>query len=169
REAMAATDDASGQAVVGRALQKLEDASCEPDVLCAPNDQAAALLQTFLAERATQDGKVVDAHADAQEAAFDTHDAGWIRAFVPWVREKLGIAKRAPRPPLSDASTRMNDLVRIAVLGDWGTGLYGAPACANSILRDGAYQALLHLGDVYYTGSEKEEADHFLKVWPKVP
>jgi hypothetical protein len=54
-------------------------------------------------------------------------------------------------------------------LGDWGTGLYGAPACAASIERDGDYDLLLHLGDVYYSGTPKEVRENFLELWPSVP
>ncbi|MCI0748885.1 MAG: metallophosphoesterase, partial [Verrucomicrobia subdivision 3 bacterium] len=61
------------------------------------------------------------------------------------------------------------DQLRAAVLGDWGTGLYGAPVCAQSIVKDAAkYQFLLHLGDVYYSGTDAEVAERFLALWPKV-
>jgi Calcineurin-like phosphoesterase len=60
--------------------------------------------------------------------------------------------------------------VRLAMLGDWGTGLYGAPTCAKSIAgAKPAYDILLHLGDVYYAGTEPEVEGRFLNLWPNIP
>ncbi|MEZ0390496.1 MAG: metallophosphoesterase, partial [Verrucomicrobium sp.] len=56
---------------------------------------------------------------------------------------------------------------RAAVLGDWGTNLYGAPKCRESIERDAQeFTMLLHLGDVYYSGTSKEVSERFLNAWP---
>lgn len=62
------------------------------------------------------------------------------------------------------------DRGRIAVLGDWGTGLYGAPAIARQVLADAdPFSLLLHLGDVYYSGTDKEVKQRFLDLWPTRP
>ena len=162
------------EALLGRAIAALEDAESEarqaaPDagsgVLLAPNDQAAALLQTFLAERALETGQVDETHAGALEARFDNRDIGWLRTAIPYIREKLGRAKRAPRPPFSIEVTPLPNQAIIAILGDWGTGLYGALPCAETIAEEGGYHALLHLGDVYYSGSAKEIRTQFLDIW----
>lgn len=87
------------EALLGRAVAALEDAESEAeegtlgaasDVLIAPNDQAAALLQTYLAERALEAGKVEETRAGALEARFDSNDIGWVRAAIPYIRQKLG-------------------------------------------------------------------------------
>ena len=55
----------------------------------------------------------------------------------------------------------------MALLGDWGTGLYGAVPCAESIRRDGGrFDLLMHLGDVYYSGTRREVRERFLNVRP---
>jgi hypothetical protein len=59
--------------------------------------------------------------------------------------------------------------LRVGLLGHWGTRLYGAPVSVRSIERDGRYDLLLHLGEVYYSGTEKEVQELFLDRWPKVP
>ena len=60
------------------------------------------------------------------------------------------------------------DSGRIAVLGDWGTGLYGAPVIAKSIRKDpDPFAMLLHLGDTYYSGTEGEVKQRFLDLWPQ--
>jgi predicted phosphodiesterase len=159
-------DDAE---LVGAAVLKLQNEAGDKDVLKAPNDQAAALLQTFLGERALESGKVVEGHMGGLEARFDTHDVGWVREFIPWVRSKLGISKRAPRPPMTDGVDRLPNDCRIAILGDWGTGAYGAKPAAKAISDDGNYHAIVHLGDVYYSGGESEIQRQFLALWPSVP
>lgn len=162
------------EALLGRAMAALEDAESEAeqaapggksDVLLAPNDQAAALLQTYLAERALEAGKFEQARAGALEARFDSKDIGWVRAALPYIRERLGRAKRAQRPPFSDEVATLPNEAKIAVLGDWGTGLYGARPCAETIAAEGGYHALVHLGDVYYSGSASELRNNFIDVW----
>ncbi len=62
------------------------------------------------------------------------------------------------------------DKFRLAMLGDWGTGLYGGPVCARSIEKDtDGFQFVLHLGDVYYSGTQEEVEARFLALWPAVP
>jgi len=59
-----------------------------------------------------------------------------------------------------------NDMA-MAVIADWGTGLYGAPDCAKSIAKE-SFDIVTHLGDVYYAGTSGEERSRFLKYWPSV-
>src|SRR5262249_61380338 len=71
-------------------------------------------------------------------------------------------------PPTIPESIGNGDGMRIGVVSDWGTGLYGAPAIAASIQADQTkFDALLHLGDVYYSGTKGEAQHNFLDVWPK--
>ena len=77
--------------------------------------------------------------------------------------------KRLPRPPFTDDAAVLPSTASVALLGDWGAGLYGAPACAHSIVREGGYHALVHLGDVYYSGTKREVRKHFLDPSPRVP
>jgi hypothetical protein len=129
-------------------------------------DQTCAQLQTFLAAQAHAENKVDVAHPGGLEAKFDSHDIlGWFGSFFTWWK------KIRPHDWIKGdlQPTLFSDVSRIAVLGDWGTGLYGAPVCAESIAKDKAgYEMVLHLGDVYYSGDEKEMENRFLKLWPKV-
>ncbi len=73
---------------------------------------------------------------------------------------------------------------RIGVLGDWGTGTHNkhGPTPAQNVMTavlDQKVDILIHLGDVYYSGTPKfhrkhpkflppnEYRDHFLNGWPK--
>jgi hypothetical protein len=64
----------------------------------------------------------------------------------------------------------MPDDARITVVGDWGTGMYGAPKTARTIAGLGdQYFMQLHLGDIYYSGTPTEVTGRFLNVWQKRP
>ena len=110
--------------------------------------------------------KLQKARSGGYEVKFDPKDyTGWAGSFFTWWR---GIKKPHwvnPGPP-----GKIADDFRIAILGDWGTGLYGAPMCAESIARTSpGYNMVLHLGDVYYSGTPREVQERFLKAWPRVP
>ncbi|HEV7891672.1 MAG TPA: hypothetical protein VGP08_13610 [Pyrinomonadaceae bacterium] len=174
-EAEAKTADpieaASKLAALGNALKVLEaeDAEANSRVLVSPDHRVAALLQTFLASRSKEEGKVEPLHDGANEAKFDDKDVlGWIGSFFTWWK-KIKPAKWQTAPAEPEQLAGVGNDFRMAVLGDWGTGLYGAPTCAKSIERDAkGYKVLMHLGDVYYSGDDHEIQKQFLDIWPKV-
>ena len=136
------------------------------DVLTAPDDRMASLLQSFVAARALEAGKVdVLPGQRTLEAKFDPNDwAGWVGSFFTWVR---GLRPHPWIPAPSVPDTFPNH-ARIAVLGDWGTGLYGAPVCASAIERDAhPLDLVIHLGDVYYSGTSREVGERFIALWPR--
>jgi hypothetical protein len=172
-DAPATDDDTAFRAVMSRAITALQDSETEPGVLSSPDDAAGALLQSFIAEQAEAGGLVQPTTGDALEAKFDKHDYwGWARgAGWNFLSTKLGRQNRhalLPWPKPGD-SEHLASGARVAILGDWGTGLYGAPRIADAIEQQGgAYAALVHLGDVYYSGTETEVAHRLIQAWPKV-
>jgi calcineurin-like phosphoesterase family protein len=150
-------------------IKKLQDSlgviKSEPEqsgVMVTFRDPTSAQLQTFLASQAPTDA----VPAGGREAKFDSNDIlGWFGSFFSWWKKI-----RPHAWATADAQpTAIADVVRVGLLADWGTGLYGAPMCAQSMAADKAgYQVLMHLGDVYYSGDDKEIQDRFLKLWPKV-
>jgi hypothetical protein len=147
------------------ALKELEAAENHPDVLSVPDHRVASLLQCYLAERANEEGKLELQRSGLEEAKFDDKDyLGWIGSFFTWWK---GIKKHdwieaavTPEP--------IGNHLRAALLGDWGTGLYGAPISAKSIEDDPrGYGLLMHLGDVYYAGNKGEVRVRFIDIWPK--
>src|SRR5262245_26818192 len=145
-----------------KAIEELAQAEKVPGVLTAPDHAIASLLQSFIAEHADQ---VEALPIEGKEAKFDEKDwLGWAGSFFSWWR---GIKKHAWSASPDD--TVIPNKARIAILGDWGTGLYGCPVAANSVRQDQAgYQVAIHLGDVYYAGTEGEVKDRFLALWPDV-
>lgn len=143
-------------------------------VMFAPDHGPASLFQSFLAETASgsfedlRSGGKLDLMADGgYEAKFDEHDvAGWAASLLTWWR------RLRKRPYLGPPETpdHIPGHARIAVLGDWGSGRYGAPISAATIEQARpAYDMVLHLGDVYYSGTTKEVKERFLDIWPTIP
>jgi hypothetical protein len=130
-------------------------------VFFAPQSRMASLLQTVLAESASS-GRV-GASGTTREVKFDTADiAGWVWGRISTLFHSKHAWLKPPKNPLL-----LPDNARIALFGDWGSGLYGAPIIASSVKRDGRFHFIIHLGDIYYSGKESEVQDRFLRLWPK--
>ncbi|GAU82935.1 metallophosphoesterase [Bosea sp. BIWAKO-01] len=134
-------------------------------VLFTAQNREASRLQSAMAERCTK-GRQLEAgglEAKFGEGVWGGDWLGWLRSLMDHVnKDDWCDIKR----PAGSGVALMPDKARVAVLSDWGTGLYGAPASAASIRRQGGYDLLLHLGDIYYSGTQYEANDRFLRVWP---
>ena len=167
-----AVDDPVEQAMlvagINNALIEIADNEDNPDVLSSPPSAIASQLQSFLAERAIIEDKPVARQlpGGAEQAKFDSNDwLGWAKSFFSWA-SGITPAKwlTAPPDPLA-----MTDDARVALFADWGTGLYGAPACAKCISGSSKpFTHVIHLGDVYYSGTEKEIDERLIGFWPNV-
>ena len=165
-----AEDQAFMTAYLGDALRAIEDAETLPGVMVAPGHQLASLIQSYLAEN--PDGNLQTSEQPLPgggiEVKYDSGDVlGWARSVFSWWRRIRKQPWRAPSPAPEPLGT--NGRARIALLADWGTGLYGAVQSAQAIEADGRFDLLMHLGDVYYSGTRKEVRENFLAKWPKVP
>jgi Calcineurin-like phosphoesterase len=154
---------------LNNALLEIVDHEETGDILSAPPSQLASQLQTFLAEKAAEEDKPIvrELPGGGVEAKFDSTDwLGWAKSFFTWVG-RLDYAKW--QTPAQDPD-ELPENARIALLADWGTGLYGAPASAKCIdATKPAYTHIIHLGDVYYSGTDNEIEERFLYFWPKAP
>lgn len=56
--------------------------------------------------------------------------------------------------------------VRVAVVGDWGTGQDEAKEVLAQIARKEP-AIVIHLGDIYYSGTDFEVANYFYNIWSK--
>jgi hypothetical protein len=147
-------------------------------VMSTAQNDVASRLQSLIAEKAAAAGQVVTIHGDVpvvtpaggqslsptvQEVQFDNEDLlGWLG--MAW---KL-IFKPDRHPWINPPATpdTIADNARIAVFADWGTGLYGAPAIAKSIVNLDHCDVVLHLGDTYYSGSDDEIRERLVGDWP---
>jgi formylglycine-generating enzyme required for sulfatase activity len=90
---------------------------------------------------------------------------GWMKSLFTWTRR---VRRHPMLRPQGLQPTALPDRCRIAVLGDWGTGMYGAPVSARTISSDpNEFALLLHLGNVFYSGTPQEVKERFLDLWPK--
>jgi hypothetical protein len=164
-------------AALPTALDELRKVDRGNGVLAIPDNQLASLLQSFVSEQADSrlgkpdgTGQLRPLTAGGYEVKFDTHDvAGWVLDYMPaWI---VGRFKKRPWVDPSEEVVTIPDDARVALVGDWGSGMYGAPVCARSILEQRAkpYDVVMHLGDVYYAGTTTEVRDRFLAMWPRVP
>jgi len=95
-------------------------------------------------------------------------DPGWLTSgFAMAVRAFRGRAKWVEKA----ATIEVGERARIILVGDWGSGLRRAKRVADQIRRvldeDKAVERhVIHLGDVYYSGSKREYNRNFFNLWP---
>lgn len=172
-ESTAAEVHADEAVMLDQALQRLAARQAEVramggdlELTLAVEDEVGSQLQSFF-EEALSSPQAGPYALDGREVKFDEHDlGGWIKSFFTWRRSRGRHAWIAePGAPL-----RIRDGARVALLGDWGTGSYGALPCTRTIeAADPPYDVVIHLGDVYYSGTHDEVRRRFLELWPRVP
>jgi Calcineurin-like phosphoesterase len=64
-------------------------------------------------------------------------------------------------------ATPLGAKVRLAIVGDWGTGQQAARTVLSQI-KDKNPAVVIHLGDVYYSGTQYEFDNYFSAVWAQV-
>ena len=122
------------------------------------------------------DGTIV---GDSKYEDLDDH---WLYAFADYFLNILypsGVAPFVPSggKPCNAPIGKGKDSIKIAVIGDWGTGTYDAgggydPASlVMQTVENLAPDYVIHLGDVYYAGTDLrlppgEEIANFVKLWP---
>jgi Calcineurin-like phosphoesterase len=158
---------AAVMAAMGNVLNELRRAEEKAGalVLTTPHHGPATRLQSLITSGEAANLKFAPLPSGGLEAKFDTDDwFGW--ASVAWEKLKHLTPHDMVRPKSKHAEP-FPQQGRVGVLGDWGTGLYGAPKVADSIRHDPQpFAMLLHLGDTYYSGTAKEMKERFLGMWP---
>jgi hypothetical protein len=102
---------------------------------------------------------------------FSILDAGWVRSKIA---EGLRLAHGKHAFNENPAKHHeIRDGARLVVVGDWGSGLPRAADVAKQMrerIDEGLEQKrdvhVIHLGDVYYSGWEREYRKRFLPYWP---
>jgi hypothetical protein len=140
-------------------------------VMIAVQDRDISLMQSELASQAAAAREGLPSHA--LEAKFGTGRTGgdwwgWLKSTFDWVdRGDYHDIIRPPDGALLDVEADLGERFRIAMFGDWGTDLYGAPKIVEQIRAKGPFDLLLHLGDVYYSGTIDEVQERLVDPWPK--
>lgn len=136
------------------------------DLMVTVPDREVSLMQSAIARDAEARKELP---GGAREVKFGTgvfggDILGWIRSTFDWIDR--GQAHPLVRPTTTKAEPLPNK-ARLGMTADWGTGLYGAPRIADQLGRMGPFDLLMHLGDVYYSGTREEIQSRFLDVWPR--
>lgn len=114
------------------------------------------------------------------ESTYEDLDPEWLWTLVDYAVVMLDDdrASFSPTPPQAPAVVSLSgssaNEVRIAVVGDWGTGGYGDDPAQKIMDQISALKPdyLIHLGDVYYAGTFgdfhplNEEVNNYLTLWP---
>lgn len=166
-EGLSDLEKAQFQAQLPRALDALREAEKNPAVMSTPQHQFASLLQSMIAENATSTASLSTGQL---EAKFDTTDwFGWAKTLWHMVKDARNRFPWQDPPAHAETIPHFRSTCTLAVFSDWGTGLYGAPKIAEQIEKASGIDIVMHLGDVYYSGTEGEFKDRFSKMWPKRP
>jgi hypothetical protein len=108
------------------------------------------------------------------ELAMSTCDPFWAECLA--VYEAFHADKDQPYTVYTDINQYVlgncfPDSAKIAIIGDWGTGMGDALVLLQQIATNFKPDVLIHLGDIYYAGLVREDADNFSalinEVWPE--
>jgi hypothetical protein len=99
-------------------------------------------------------------------------DPGWIEAFAVYLESFLAGKRPFTTTPQTIA---IQNKVQIGMAGDWGTGEWRTQA--NPAPSSRVRQAMIslrpditiHLGDVYYAGTQDQEEHLLVNLWPSGP
>lgn len=150
-----------------RILEKLEEETGKagPNVLITAQDADVSMLQSRIAEHGEVKRPLPTGGLEAKfgEGATGGDIWGWFKSLFDHIDSSQWhpIAR-----PADDKAGTFDDDSSVAVVGDWGTNLYGAPVSAASIEACSKFGLLLHLGDIYYSGTKAEAKQRFLDAWP---
>lgn len=109
---------------------------------------------------------------------YEQLDAGWVAALIYYLALKLGVRSVSSLATFGTTPATVaaqSDTVKIALVGDWGTGPFSDGAIDYPALqvinqvKNLAPDYTIHLGDVYYAGTagflSDEEVDNFVNIW----
>ena len=109
-------------------------------------------------------------------------DPGWLTALKAWLlfywdgRPPIYKPPTAATVPIDLPPVGTDGLLRVGILGDWGTGEPAAIAVLDQLMQLKP-DLIVHVGDVYYAGTIDECRTNFLvpiqaargKIWAKHP
>lgn len=134
---------------------------------CVSTEEECAHTALLLA-KAKVEGRPAQEIQQLEDALrFSTCDPLWAEAVTEYVDFfELGKGKVPYRPakaPDDPAPLPMNENATVALIADWGTGTVDARALLEKVAAHEP-DVLIHLGDVYYSGTTSENMRYFLSV-----
>ncbi|MBA3639460.1 MAG: metallophosphoesterase, partial [Acidobacteria bacterium] len=138
-------------------LKTVDDAPVDsddgPDFV--PANQTLALVQSAMEEELDR----------GPNRRFFPRDPKWLSVLYQRLRSRArGKAPFSQHAHASDFQFALPARCRVALVSDWGTGNGHAIAVARQI-AERRPDHVIHLGDVYYSGTPREMQKNFLSVW----
>jgi hypothetical protein len=186
-------DVAGAKAATGRP-EDLDSMSSEAIAYCAQVDSGAPITAATAAHPATEGliqtagfcsltalkiakAKILGNKAAAQQyaeelAKFGDCDPGYAEAAAKYAEYFLAQQGKIPYvnyQKLSDfvIEGKLPSKARVAILGDWGTGQDAAKLVLRQIMNKNP-DVVMHLGDIYYAGTQFEVTNYFLQPWQQI-
>jgi Calcineurin-like phosphoesterase len=142
-----------------------------PDVPYVSRDPVLALVQSGIDAAPAPTAVPAVAAAEAADAP-QTAELHTIPLESVVAHVALDAALKRPLVPwktLDDFRFPLAEKATVAMMGDWGTGMKGALKVADQIAKLNP-DHVIHLGDIYTTGTPKECRENFVDVWkPRKP
>jgi len=95
------------------------------------------------------------------ECVFEFVKFYWLANRQPHYRDWKGLSKDVSFGVVADP---IPSSARVAIIGDWGTGMPDAELLLEALLATEKPDVLIHLGDVYYSGTPAEFQHNFASV-----
>ena len=113
------------------------------------------------------DRAAADRYSQELTNKFTKCDTGWsevIDKYIEFVLQGGSIPYRRHSSFDDFVVEPLPATARIALVGDWGTGQPEARSILEQIKRKNP-DAVVHLGDIYYSGTDYEVENWFLAIW----
>ncbi|HEU5102253.1 MAG TPA: metallophosphoesterase, partial [Roseiflexaceae bacterium] len=144
-----------------------------PSVLGVPIDECARLYMELILAQAAGDQTKIERLKDQIE--FSTCDPLWAKCFLEYQKFQLFKSGQIPyrrHQSLDDfvlpLAGKNPAAIKVALIADWGTGEGPARQLLLEVGRQ-APDVLIHLGDIYYSGTSREVQERFLNVCRETP
>jgi hypothetical protein len=110
-------------------------------------------------------------YRDQLNNKFTECDARWAEAALVYADYFVAQGKPIPYKSIKTIPDpvieTLPEKVRVAIVGDWGTGQQAALTVLSQI-KGFNPQIIVHLGDVYYAGTQYEYDNYFSGIWSQV-
>lgn len=133
-----------------------------------PADDCLHLLGKYLVAWALHDQTVMDEIRD--EFVDSQCDIGWLTALTAWLAYYWDDKAPQYHPPQDGGPAPFDlpapasgDVLRVGIIGDWGTGQSDAIDVLNQVMAQKP-DVILHVGDIYYAGTPDECCSNFLDL-----
>lgn len=143
-----------------------------PDKMFAPAEPKALAAGAVILDCAKTAAEFLWAeikgdHQEADTLAAELKDSEcdplWAECLATYLAFKASMGSIPYRTNLNPVFSLDNN-TKVAIIGDWGTGEKEALHLLQEVVRLGQPDVVLHVGDIYYSGTQDEAQSNFLDM-----